>query len=243
MHGRLGLSDMNDEFFDPLDDHIDGELRRRFEAASPRASGDPDAVLDSLRPQMQRARTRRRAAIGGTLAGAVALVAVAGFALTGGPSSSNNVNTPPATRSEPRPGVTDTTAPVSPLPEPAPTSLKESGTNGGASLNGGASDSGSSSGTSKGSSGSSGNGETATTVPAPQTQTFSSPGGSITVTLANASLSLADTAPAPGQFVKVTKNEAAVVEVEFYSRSDFSGPRTSRIRVELVNGAMVQVGS
>ena len=233
MHGRLGLSDMNDDFFDPLDDHIDGELRRRFEAASPHTSGDPDAVLDALRPQMQRARTRRRAAIGGAVAGVLAIVAVAGLALTGGPSSSNNVNTPPATQSAPRPEVTVTTTPVSPLPEPAPTELKQSGTNGGGAING---ETGGSSGSSSstGSSGEQG-GSTPTTPPGAQTQTFDSAGGSITVTLANGTLTLGTVTHADGYTYQTPNSAGQTVEVRFF---DAKG-KEWRIRVDLVNGAMV----
>jgi hypothetical protein len=225
---------MNDEFFDPLD----SELRRRFEAATPSTPGDPDSVLDALRPQMQRARTRHRAAIGGAVAGMVAIVAVAGFALTGGPSNPNNVNTPPATQSEPRPDVTVTTGPVTPTPTVDNHGTDTSTPSGGTAAPG--DNNGSNSG-SNGSSGSSGNsGDTSNAVPTPQTQTFSSTGGSMTVTLANGSFVLPPgTSPVAGQTACLTKQEATVVEVEFHSNSDCNGSRTSRIRVELVNGAMV----
>ncbi len=223
---------MNDEFSDPLDD----ELRRRFDAATPRTPSDPDAVLDTLRPQLRRARTRHRAVIGGAAAGFVALIAVAGFALTGG-TSNPNVNTPPANRSTPRPSVTvPTEITLAPSPAPDPNEIRQEGTNGGGARNdtGTADDGSSSNGGSSGSSGS--GGETATTVPAPQSQTFSSSGGSITVSLANGALSLTGTSPAAGATAQVNKNEASRVEVEFF---DADHQRISRIRVDLVDSAMV----
>jgi hypothetical protein len=215
----------DDSFFDP----IDSELRRRFDAATPRTPGDPDAVLDDLRPQLRRARTRHRAALGGMAAGVVAIVAVAGFALIGG-ASNPNVNTPPATHSTvPEPDVTTPTTPTVPTSVDDGGSLQAQQDQTEADLQaesdriGGLLETG-----------------TTTAPAAAQTQAFSSAGGSITVTLANGSLSLTSTSPAAGQYAQVTKNESDIVEVEFYARPDFSGGRTSRIRVEVVNGALVR---
>jgi hypothetical protein len=213
---------MNDDFFsDPLDD----ELRRRFAAATPRTPADPDAVLDGLRPQLRRARTRHRAALGGLTAGVVAVVAVAGFALTGG-ISNPNVKVPPATPA-PVPGP-DRSMPTPPQPTTptTPEVTAPGGDDGGSSTSG--------------TSGTSGDDSpaTPTTSPAPQTQTFTSAGGSITVTLANGALSLAGVSPAAGNTSHVNKNEAGRIEVEFFNSDE---QRISRIRVDLDGGTMVPV--
>jgi hypothetical protein len=223
---------MNDDsFFDP----IDSELRRRFDAATPSTAADPDAVLDTLRPRMHQARTRRRAALGGMAAGVVAVVAVAGFALSDG-TTNPNVNTPPATRSsEPEPTVTLPTIPT--LPDGS--EVKEFGTNGGGTFNGGtAADSGSdSSNGGSGSSGESGGGTpTPTTVPAPSQQSYSSSGGSITVQFVNGQVSLVSSNPVAGATAEVHDNGPTRVEVRFF---DSSG-EISRIRVEVVDGALVR---
>ncbi len=222
----------DDSFFDP----IDSELRRRFDAASPRTPGDPDAVLDDLRPQLRRARTRHRAALGGMAAGVVAIVAVAGFALTGG-ASNPNVNTPPATHSSvPEP---DVTAPTVPTRCRTATSSSSPGRTVAArttapSQPGGAADSGSS-----GSTGDSGSDATPTTVACAQTQTsYSSAGGSITVQLSGGQVSLVSaTLAGTGASHEVHDNGPDKVEVRFFDASDHE---ISRIRVEVVNGALVR---
>ena len=76
----------------------------------------------------------------------------------------------------------------------------------------------------------------ATDPPAPVTQTFTSGGGSITVRLQNGSLSLVgNPAPAAGYSYDVSKNGGTRVEVRFDNGTD-----TIDIRVDLVNGEMVQ---
>jgi hypothetical protein len=219
---------MNDEFFDP----IDSDLRRRFDAASPRTPGDPDAVLDGLRPQMRAARTRHRAALGGMAAGVVAIIAVAGFALTGG-TSSPKVNTPPASHSS----VPDTRVSTPTVPSmPDGSGLKDSGTNGGGAFNDGANQTGDTGSGSSGSTGGSGSDATPTTVGAPSQSSYSSAGGSITVQLSGGQVSLVSATPAAGLTYEVHDNGPDQVEVRF---SDSEG-EVSRIRVELVNGALVR---
>lgn len=76
----------------------------------------------------------------------------------------------------------------------------------------------------------------ATDPPAPVTQTFTSGGCSITVRLQNGSLSLVgNPAPAGGYSYDVSKNGGTRVEVRFDNGTD-----TIDIRVDLVNGEMVQ---
>ena len=220
---------MNDDFFDP----IDSELRRRFDAASPRTPGDPDAVLDDLRPQLRRARTRHRAALGGMAAGAVALIAVAGFALTGG-SSNPNVHTPPASHSSiPEPDVSTPTVPS--MPDAGV--LKESGTNGGGSRNDGASPGGTGSSESSGSTGDSGSDATPTTVAASGQSSYSSAGGSITVQFSGGQVSLVSATPNAGLTDEVHDDGPDRVEVRFFDGSD---QEVSRIRVEVMDGALVR---
>jgi hypothetical protein len=75
---------------------------------------------------------------------------------------------------------------------------------------------------------------TAALTPLPSfTQGFSAAGGSIDVTVANGAVSLASSAPAAGFTQEVHDNGPTRVEVRF---DDGSGE--SRIRVELVNGAL-----
>jgi hypothetical protein len=221
---------MNDDsFFDPLDD----ELRRRFAAAAPHTPADPDAVLDGLRPQLRRARTRHRAALGGIAAGVVAVVAVAGFALTGG-ISNPDVTLPPATPA-PAPGP-DRTTPTMPQPtipdgassgdktaeletqqEQAEADLQEEANRIEELL---------------------GAGDTTTTVPAPTQQSYSSSGGSIAVQLSNGQVSLVTATPVANATYEIHDNGPDRVEVRFFDSSD---DEISRIRVEVVDGKLVRI--
>ncbi len=70
----------------------------------------------------------------------------------------------------------------------------------------------------------------------PVTQTFTSTGGSIEVTLAGGALSLGPVTPAAGYTVEVHDAEAGRVEVRFF---DAQG-KEWRIRVEVAGGAMTQ---
>ena len=72
-------------------------------------------------------------------------------------------------------------------------------------------------------------------VPAPAIdQSFSSVGGSITVTVANGAVSLASSSPAPGFAAEVHDNGPDRVEVRFFS----GGGQEWRIRVELHGGGL-----
>ena len=84
----------DDQSFD-APDPFDDELRRRFAGSAP-AGSDPDVVLDAMRPQLARARTRRRASFASAIAGVAVIVVALAFVLGGGGGSSS-VHTPPAT--------------------------------------------------------------------------------------------------------------------------------------------------
>jgi hypothetical protein len=217
---------MNDDTrFDPVDD----ELRRRF--AGPGASPtDPDAVLDTLRPRMQRARTRRRAAFTGAVATVAVAVVALSVALGGGGGGS--VRTPPASHSTvPRPDPSVTSTP--PLVAPTPNGDVSSGTNGGGSLNGttGSADSGTgNSGTTSGD----GTPTAPTTAPSgSEQQTYTSAGGSITIAFTGGQVSLVSSSPAPGYGVEIHDNGPTRVEVRFNN-----GQTEWRIRVDVVNGVL-----
>ena len=82
----------DDQSFD-APDPFDDELRRRFAGSAPTGS-DPDVVLDAMRPQLARARTRRRASFASAIAGVAVIVVALAFVLGGGGGSSS-VHTPP----------------------------------------------------------------------------------------------------------------------------------------------------
>jgi hypothetical protein len=85
---------MNDELHP---DAVDDELRRRFGAGAP-TDADPEVVLDSMRPRLQRARTRRRASFASAIAGVALLVVVLAFALGTGGGGDGSVRVPPASQ-------------------------------------------------------------------------------------------------------------------------------------------------
>ena len=220
---------MNDDSrFDPVDD----ELRRRF-AETGSSPSDPDVVLDSMRPRLQRARTRRRAAVTGAVATvAVAVVAVS-FALAGGGGSS--VQTPPASHSTvPRPDPSVPSTP--PIVIPTPNGDVISGTNGGGFFNGtsGSADPGTGD---SGAGANSGDGASATPTTAPtvaQEHPYSSAGGSIVVAFSNGQVSLVSNTPAAGFGAEIHDNGPTRVEVRFTN-----GQTEWRIRVDVVNGQLV----
>jgi hypothetical protein len=218
---------MNDDLrFDPVDD----ELRRRFDAQA-RPEGDPDAVLDQLRPRFRRARQRRRAAFAG--AAALGVVAVLGASMILGDAGGGDgpVRTPPATKP-------DGTVPsvVTTLPQPTVTTAGGAGSTDGTEAPPATTPTGNDGATGNGSSGL---GEVPppapTAAPAtPQTPTYSSAGGSITVSFDGSStVSLASSSPAPGFTTEVHDNGPTRVEVRF---SD--GQVEWRIRADMVNGAL-----
>jgi hypothetical protein len=71
---------------------------------------------------------------------------------------------------------------------------------------------------------------------APVTQTFTSVGGSVEVTLAGGALSLGPVAPATGYVAEIHDADSGRVEVRFF---DADG-KEWRIRVEVASGAMTQ---
>ncbi len=218
----------DDQSFD-APDPFDDELRRRFAGSAP-AGSDPDVVLDAMRPQLARARTRRRASFASAIAGVAVIVVALGFALGGGGGGSSSVHTPPATE-----------GPVRTVP-PAPTTA---GVGGSATTPDTLPDD-------------HGNDEPtgvttpsvpdatpptapeaapATTTPAATAidQAYTSEGGSITVTLVNGQVSLTGSSPAPGFTEEVHDNGPSRVEVRFNN-----GQTEWRIRVDVVNGALGQ---
>jgi hypothetical protein len=150
---------------------VDDELRAALQAAAP-PTGDSGAVLDVLRPRMDRARRRHRAVL--TVSGSIAAVTVVAASLTVLGPGSGRVATPPAGRSHdavttlpvPTTSTVDGTSPptTSTTVAPAPAGTTPS----------------------------------PTTPTSPVTQTFTSAGGSITVRLAGGALALVSSQPAPG---------------------------------------------
>ena len=214
--------DLHPDAFDPFDD----ELRRRFAETSP--AGDPDAVLDAMRPQLARARTRRRASFTSAIAGVAVIVVVLAFALGGGGGSSS-VHTPPASNGP------INTAPTAPTTAPVGGSVTPdtvaSGTNGGGVANPdptvpGAEDSTQTSTPTE---------VTPTTEAAASPDTsYSSAGGSIVVRFENGQVSLVSNSPATGYSAEVHDNGPSRVEVRFNN-----GQTEWRIRVDVVNGQLV----
>lgn len=218
---------MNDDLrFDPVDD----ELRRRFDAQA-RPEGDPDAVLDQLRPRFRRARQRRRAAFTGAAALVAVVVVGASVALGGTGGGDGSVRVPPATKP-------DRTVPsvVTTLPQATVTTAGGTGAIGGTEAPQATTPTGSDDPAANGPPGTGAVPPPApTTAPAvPQTPTYSSAGGSITVNFDGAgTVSLASSSPAPGFTAEVHDNGPTRVEVRFSN-----GQTEWRIRVDVVNGAL-----
>ena len=216
---------MNDETrFDAVDD----ELSRRFRAGAG-TDADPDAVLDGMRPQLQRARTRRRASIASGAVGLAVVTAVLVVVLGGGGGAgSNSVRVPPAS------GAPARTPPTVPTTVPSGGSVAPDTASGGIGGDAGATTptptptvpDASSSPT------------TPLTAPPPQPappdSTYTSDGGSIVVHLADGVVSLVSSTPAAGYTAEIHDNGPTRVEVRFSN-----GQIEWRIRVDVVNGALV----
>jgi hypothetical protein len=215
---------MNDDFgFDPHDP-IDDALRRRFEAGAPDGS-DPDSVLDSIRPRLQRARTQRRAAIASALGGVAVVVVVLLLVLGGGGGGTGSVRTPPASHSPvhtapPTPTTTPTGGPPT-LDTIAGDDHGKDGATGDPAVS--APDA------------------TSPTVPAPETPrtipsqaSYTSDGGSIVVAFTDGQVSLMSNTPAAGYTAEIHDNGPTRVEVRFAN-----GQREWRIRIDVVNGQLV----
>jgi hypothetical protein len=210
--------------FDPLDD----ELRRRFGASAP-ADADPDLVLDAMRPQLRRARVRRRASIATALGGIAAVVVVLAFVLGGGgDGGTGSVRVPPATNgpvtSVPTSPSTTTPTGGSATPGTVPDTVDDRGTDVATTVPG-----------SSATTPASAPPDTAPVTQAPPSQSsYSSAGGSITVNLANGAVSLASSSPAPGYSAELHDNGPTRVEVRFDN-----GETEWRIRVDVQNGQLV----
>lgn len=214
---------MTDDFHpEPFDD----ELRRRFGGGG--GDGDTDTVLDTMRPRLQRARTRRRVALTGACAAAAAVVVVVVFALGGGGGGDGSVHTPPASRGPdhvvPSTPTTSTPAGGATTPTSVPETADDHGTDAGAST---PPSTDAPSPTTPGPA-------AATSPAAPADQTYSSDGGSITVHLANGAASLVSDTPAAGYGAEVHDNGPARVEVRFSN-----GATEWRIRVDVTDGRLV----
>jgi hypothetical protein len=221
---------MTDDLDYDATDPLDAELRRRFMAGSSTDS-DPDAVLDTMRPRLQRARTRRRMSVASAVGAVAAVAIVLLFALGSGGSDGGSVRTPPASRS---PIVTVPPAPTTAPPGDAATpDTTLSGGNGGDGSNVGppASIPGDTV------PGEGGNDTTVTTSPSPPVSSehsYTSDGGSIIVLLADGQVSLVSSAPASGFAADVHDNGPTRVEVRFTN-----GQTEWRIRVDVVDGQLV----
>ncbi|HEY3673263.1 MAG TPA: hypothetical protein VGN51_20170 [Acidimicrobiia bacterium] len=208
-------------------DALDEELRRRFAGGSP-ASSDPDVVLDAMRPQLARARTRRQVSFASAIAGVAAIVVVLAFVLGSGGGGGGSVRTPPASNGPintvpPVPTTADVGGPATPdtvaggsdrgglvgsdpaAPDATPPTQPAPVTTSGSQL-----------------------------APAGQEATFSSAGGSIVVRLADGAASLVSDSPAAGYSAEVHDNGPSRVEVRFSN-----GNTEWRIRVDVVNGQLV----
>src|SRR5438105_3257495 len=149
---------------------LDDALGRSLRAAAPSAP-DAGSSLEALRPQLARARRQRRGALAGVSGVAVAALATLVVVLAGG-SGRQSVHVPPATRQRDHVTTTVPSIPTSTAPAFVPIPQGTGGAPGG----GGGPASGA----------------------APVTQSYSSPGGSITVRLSDGAVSLVSSQPAAG---------------------------------------------
>lgn len=206
-----------------FDDHDLAERLRRLGGAMP----DAGAAHTQLRRRVTVARRRRAAAWSG--GAAVMLLAVVGAYAAG---SRQGSSVQPATTGD----TTATSVPTS-APTSAPTTADVGATSSptsAASTSVPASTTLSTVGSGTTAPGTSTSvAPTTAAPPAPVTSTYSGIGGSITVRLQAGTLSLLSTQPAAGYAVTETRTEADRVEVRFHD-----GDRETRIRVELVGGAM-----
>jgi hypothetical protein len=218
---------MNDGLhFDPVDE----ELGRRLRDQGPLA-GDPDVVLDAMRPRLRGARARRRAAMGGALASAAAAVILVLVVASGGSGGTGSVRTPPASRGPVRtlPTVTTTAPDGTPGDGRAAT-----GVDGGEASK--PDDHGATADTQP----VSGPGAEVpeatppTSTPAAADTPYMSDGGSIVVRFDGSQVSLVSSSPATGFTAEVHDNGPTRVEVRFSN-----GETEWRIRVDVVNGGLV----
>jgi hypothetical protein len=186
---------------------------------------DTDAVLSSMRPRLQRARTRRRLARAAVVLGAFIVMGSAAFALTGPDADKVKVAVPSTTRpaavastSTTRAATTTvapptthtttvTTAPPTP-PAPHPTVPARGGTPPPATVPS----------------------PTTTTIAPSDLRTYHSDGGTMTVRYSHGKLALVSYRAASGYTAEVHRNQPDDVEVRF------SGPDERRIRIRVEQG-------
>jgi hypothetical protein len=214
---------MNDDLRPDL---FDDELRRRFGAGAAH-DGDPDVVLDAMRPRLQQARMRRRASFASAIAGAAVVVVVLAFVFGTGGGGGGSVRTPPASNS---PATTAPTAPTTTAPnggtvtqETTPSTVDDHGD-----------DSTTATTPTVPESTPNTNAPPAISPAPPHDETFTSDGGTIVVRLADGQVSLVSSSPAPGFTAETTDNGPTRVEVRFSN-----GQVEWRIRVDLDNGVLV----
>jgi hypothetical protein len=212
---------MNDELHP---DAIDDELSRRFGAGAPTDS-DPDVVLDTMRPRLQQARTRRRASFATAIAGVAVVVVVLAFVLGSGGGGDGSVRTPPASNA-PRttqPSVSTTTpAGGSATPDTAPENEREQEQSVGTTPS--VPDATPPTGPPE---------TTPTPAPSVQHGSADSPGGSITYDFVDGRVSLTGSTPVPGYTVEVHDVGPTRIEVRFSN-----GQTEWRIRVDVDNGVL-----
>jgi len=207
---------VNDER-DPLDDTLAEGLRA---LAPSEFSLDADRTLDDLRPRLHRARTHRRLAVSTSVLGALVVVAGAAALLRHDPGSRVDVRGRPnptvatlapasSTTSTTHRNTTTSSVPRNAITVPAPavTTPTAPPTTPGTTP--------------------------APAPAAPQTKTYASTGGRITIRFANGRLTLAKVSPAPGYTTDLHKQAADDVEVRFHNAS-----HESRIRVRVENGLL-----
>ena len=237
---------MSDHFDD---DPRDETLARGLSALAPSEFDlDADRTLGSMRPALQRARTRRRLAVSTSVLG-VLVVLGAGAVVVQDQSESHvniqgptqtSVSTPSKTSTSVHPRVTtsttsgphDTTPTTTPADHTS-TTRSSGGVTGGtpgttprSTPASGSTPDGHGGGNSGG-----GNNQTTTTVAAPSTETYTSAGGRATVRFANGKLTLVSYTAAAGYTPEVHTNTADDVEVRF------SNDTTEwRIRVRVQDG-------
>jgi hypothetical protein len=203
-------------------DAVDDELRRRFGAGAA-ADTDPDVVLDTMRPRLQQARTRRRASFASAIAGVAVVVVALAFVLGSGGGGNGSVRTPPASNA-PRPTAPSTSSTTAPTGGSATPDTAPDGEQGRAETTPSAPDA------------------TPPTGPPDTTPTTAasifqawvpSPGGSITYDFVDGRIALTGASPAAGFGTEVHDNGPSRVEVRF---SD--GETQWRIRVDVANGVL-----
>lgn len=220
---------MNDDFRDPLDDAIAHDL-------APLAPDDidADAALGALRPALQRARARRRLAVASSAFGAIVLVLGVGGLVAGSRTSHVNVQSPTTTLSPTSTPTTHKVRPTTTTTTHNPTSTTDGGHTSSTTPKTPVTPSTTKAGNSgaSGPSGSSGGESTTTTAPEAK-HTYTSTGGTLTITFAHGQITLDSYAAKPGYQSEVHTNKPDDIELRFTGAG-----HESRIRVRVQNGQL-----